>query len=36
MVRVPLETHRRLGLQVAESSVSLDRLISSKLSRNDV
>ena len=34
MVRVPPETHRRLALQAAESGVSLNRLISSKLSQN--
>ncbi len=34
MVRVPPETHRRLALQAAESGVSLNRLISSKLSTN--
>ena len=32
MVRVPPETHRRLSIQAAESGVSLNRLISSKLS----
>jgi len=32
MVRVPPETHRHLSIQVAESGVSLNRLISSKLS----
>ncbi len=31
MVRVPPETHRMLALQAAESGVSLNRLISSKL-----
>ncbi len=31
MVRVPPETHRLLSLQAAESGVSLNRLISSKL-----
>lgn len=34
MVRVPPETHRRLALQAPESGVSLNRLISSKLSQN--
>lgn len=32
MVRVPPETHRHLSMQAAESGVSLNRLISSKLS----
>lgn len=32
MVRVPPETHRMLAVQAAESGVSLNRLISSKLS----
>lgn len=36
MVRVPPETHRRLALQAAESGVSLNRLISSKLSQNGI
>ena len=36
MVRVPPETHRRLVLQAAESGVSLNRLISSKLSQNGI
>jgi predicted HicB family RNase H-like nuclease len=31
MVRVPPETHRLLSIQAAESGVSLNRLISSKL-----
>ena len=31
MVRVPPETHRMLAIQAAESGVSLNRLISSKL-----
>jgi predicted HicB family RNase H-like nuclease len=31
MVRVPPEVHRRLAVQAAESGVSLNRLISSKL-----
>ena len=31
MVRVPPETHRMLAVQAAESGVSLNRLISSKL-----
>lgn len=31
MVRVPPETHRMLTIQAAESGVSLNRLISSKL-----
>ncbi|MBI4696899.1 MAG: type II toxin-antitoxin system HicB family antitoxin [Gammaproteobacteria bacterium] len=36
MVRVPPETHRRLALQAAESGVSLNRLVSSKLSQNGI
>ena len=32
MVRVPPEVHRMLAIQAAESGVSLNRLISSKLS----
>lgn len=32
MVRVPPETHRMLAVQAAESGVSLNRLVSSKLS----
>ncbi|MDZ7671195.1 MAG: toxin-antitoxin system HicB family antitoxin [Gammaproteobacteria bacterium] len=32
MVRVPPEVHRKLTLQAAESGVSLNRLVSSKLS----
>ncbi len=31
MVRVPPETHRMLALEAAESGVSLNRLVSSKL-----
>lgn len=31
MVRVPPETHRQLAIQAAESGVSLNRLIASKL-----
>jgi predicted HicB family RNase H-like nuclease len=31
MVRVPPELHRRLAVQAAESGVSLNRLVSSKL-----
>ena len=31
LVRVPPEVHRRLAIQAAESGVSLNRLISSKL-----
>lgn len=31
MVRIPPETHRSLALEAAESGVSLNRLISSKL-----
>ena len=31
MVRVPPEVHRRLAIQAAESGVSLNRLVSSKL-----
>ena len=36
MVRVPPETQRQLVLQAAESGVSLNRLISSKLSQNGI
>lgn len=32
MVRIPPETHRLLAIQAAESGVSLNRLVSSKLS----
>ena len=32
VVRVPAETHRMLALQAAESGVSLNRLVASKLS----
>jgi predicted HicB family RNase H-like nuclease len=32
IVRVPPETHRLLAIQAAESGVSLNRLIASKLS----
>ena len=32
MVRIPPETHRHLAIQAAESGVSLNRLVSSKLS----
>ncbi|WP_096086284.1 type II toxin-antitoxin system HicB family antitoxin [Agaribacterium haliotis] len=32
MVRVPPETHRMLAIKAAESGVSLNRLVSSKLS----
>ena len=32
MVRVPPEVHRQLALQAAESGVSLNRVVSSKLS----
>ena len=32
IVRVPPETHRMLSIQAAESGVSLNRLIASKLS----
>lgn len=31
MVRVPPETHRMLSMQAAESGISLNRLVSSKL-----
>ena len=31
LVRVPPEVHRRLAVQAAESGVSLNRLVSSKL-----
>ena len=33
MVRVPPETHRKLAIQAAESGVSINRLVSSRLSR---
>ena len=33
MVRVPLEVHRNLAIQAAESGVSLNRLASAKLSK---
>lgn len=33
MVRVPPEVHRELAIQAAESGVSLNRLVSSKLSK---
>ena len=33
MVRVPPEVHRNLAIKAAESGVSLNRLVSSKLSR---
>lgn len=33
MVRVPPETHRMLTIEAAESGVSLNRLVSSKLQR---
>ena len=33
MVRVPPEVHRNLAIQAAESGVSLNRLVSSRLSR---
>ena len=33
MVRVPPEVHRSLALQAAESGVSLNRLVSTRLSR---
>lgn len=32
MVRIPPQTHRTLAIQAAESGISLNRLISSKLS----
>ena len=32
MLRVPPETHRMLAIQAAESGVSLNRLVASKLS----
>jgi predicted HicB family RNase H-like nuclease len=32
LVRVPPEVHRRLEMQAAEAKVSLNRLVSSKLS----
>lgn len=33
VVRVPPETHKRLALEAAESKVSLNRLVASKLSQ---
>ena len=36
MVRVPSETHRTLSMQAAEEGVSLNRLVSARLSANDV
>lgn len=33
MVRVPPEVHRKLAIQAAESGVSLNRIVSSKLSQ---
>jgi predicted HicB family RNase H-like nuclease len=36
MVRVPPELHRRLALEAAEAGISLNRLASDKLSRQDV
>jgi predicted HicB family RNase H-like nuclease len=33
MVRVPPEIHRDLAIQAAESGISLNRLVSAKLSR---
>ncbi|MCD6389400.1 MAG: type II toxin-antitoxin system HicB family antitoxin [Desulfobulbaceae bacterium] len=33
IVRVPPEVHRNLAIQAAESGVSLNRLVSSRLSR---
>lgn len=36
MVRVPPETHRMLAIEAAESGVSLNRLISSKLNQGRV
>lgn len=33
VVRVPAEVHRRLAIQAAEARVSLNRIVSSKLSR---
>ena len=33
MVRVPPEIHRRLSLEAAEAGISLNRLVSAKLSR---
>jgi len=32
MVRIPPQTHRNLAIQAAESGISLNRLVSSKLS----
>jgi predicted HicB family RNase H-like nuclease len=33
MVRVPPEIHRNLAIQASEAGVSLNRIVSSKLSR---
>jgi predicted HicB family RNase H-like nuclease len=33
MVRVPPEVHRKLAIQAAESGISLNRIVSSKLSQ---
>ncbi len=33
MVRVPPEVHRNLAIQAAESGVSINRLVSSRLSQ---
>lgn len=33
VVRVPAEVHRRLAIQAAEAKVSLNRIVSAKLSR---
>jgi predicted HicB family RNase H-like nuclease len=35
MVRVPPETHRALALEAAEAGVSLNRIVSTKLSRRE-
>jgi predicted HicB family RNase H-like nuclease len=35
MVRIPPELHRRLAIEAAEAGISLNRLVSDKLSRQD-
>ncbi len=35
-IRIPPELHRRLALEAAEAGISLNRLASDKLSRQDV
>jgi predicted HicB family RNase H-like nuclease len=36
MVRIPPDLHRRLAIEAAESGVSLNRLASDRLSRQEV